>query len=112
MQQFRHWFTTYRQLFAVSLAVNVLLLCLAATGHFEWARENAGTMATLTFLFAVLTRNEIFMRGVFWATVCLVRAASSAVAVSSGSAVVILHVSAPGMRSAVSARTRCAAGCP
>jgi hypothetical protein len=67
--RFRCWLTTYRQLFAACLAINIVLLCLAATGHFEWGKENAGTLTSLTFLCAVLTRNEIWMRGIWWLTV-------------------------------------------
>lgn len=50
VQQLRRWFTTYRQLFALSLAVNVVLVCLAATGNFAWGRNNAGTLSTCFLL--------------------------------------------------------------
>lgn len=60
VQQLRRWFTTYRQLFVLSLAVNVLLVCLAATGNFAWGRNNAGTLATCFVLLLPPTHVQVY----------------------------------------------------
>lgn len=64
-------FTVYKRLFALCLAVNLLVLVVAATGHFPYAKDKAALFSIGNILASVLCRSEAFLRCVFWLTVKL-----------------------------------------
>ncbi|HWH80816.1 MAG TPA: hypothetical protein VNU71_01120 [Burkholderiaceae bacterium] len=55
------WFTTYRQIFLLVSAANLLLLCLSDLGWIGW-RPQAVTLSTANLFLCVLFRNELFIR--------------------------------------------------
>nr|GMD98495.1 adenylate-forming reductase 03009 [Ipomoea batatas]GME02297.1 adenylate-forming reductase 03009 [Ipomoea batatas] len=65
-------FTVYKRLFVVSLAVNITLLILAATGNFRYARQRPALFSIGNILALTLCRSEAVLRVVFWLAVnCL-----------------------------------------
>ncbi|KAK0210559.1 hypothetical protein DFS33DRAFT_1370985 [Desarmillaria ectypa] len=56
------WFNTYRKFFAFTFGLNMIGLCLAASGHFPYAIKYSGAMVVGNLNFAILMRNEIFGR--------------------------------------------------
>nr|GMD06794.1 adenylate-forming reductase 03009 [Ipomoea batatas] len=65
-------FTVYKRLFVVSLAVNITLLILAATGNFGYARQRPALFSIGNILALTLCRSEAVLRVVFWLAVnCL-----------------------------------------
>ncbi|CAL0309288.1 unnamed protein product [Lupinus luteus] len=63
------FFTVYKQLFMVCMALNVTGLVLAAKGHFPYARNRATLFSIVNILALTLSRNEAFFRVVFWLVV-------------------------------------------
>nr|GMD06795.1 adenylate-forming reductase 03009 [Ipomoea batatas] len=65
-------FTVYKRLFVVSLAVNITLLILAATGNIGYARKRPALFSIGNILALTLCRSEAVLRVVFWLAVnCL-----------------------------------------
>ncbi|XP_015161138.1 uncharacterized protein [Solanum tuberosum] len=65
-------FTVYKQLFALSLILNMTFLILASTGNFPYARKKAVLFSIGNIFALTLCRSEAFLRVVFWVTVnCL-----------------------------------------
>ncbi|XP_019168669.1 PREDICTED: uncharacterized protein LOC109164605 [Ipomoea nil] len=65
-------FTVYKRLFVVSLAVNITLLVLAATGNFGYARQRPALFSIGNILALTLCRSEAVLRVIFWLAVnCL-----------------------------------------
>ncbi|XP_047309158.1 adenylate-forming reductase 06235-like [Impatiens glandulifera] len=64
-------FTVYKRLFAVSFALNLIGLILAATGHFIYARERATLFSISNIFVLTMCRSEAFLRVVFWLVVKL-----------------------------------------
>lgn len=64
-------FTIYKRLFAICLTLNIIALVLAATGHFPYARNKPALFSIGNILALTLSRNEIFLRGVFWLVLAL-----------------------------------------
>ncbi|XP_051124826.1 adenylate-forming reductase 03009 [Andrographis paniculata] len=62
-------FTVYKRLFAVSLALNLTGLILAATGNFRYARDRPALFSIANIFALVLCRSEAFLRIVFWLAV-------------------------------------------
>ncbi|KAF8638501.1 hypothetical protein AX16_010484 [Volvariella volvacea WC 439] len=60
--RFTVWFNTYRKFFLISFGLNMILLALAASGHFPYGRKFAGAFVVGNFNFAILMRNEVFGR--------------------------------------------------
>jgi hypothetical protein len=59
---FRLWFNTYRKFFILTTVLNLIGMILAAVGHFEYAENHLGALVLGNLLFAVLMRNELFLR--------------------------------------------------
>ncbi|KAM0270627.1 hypothetical protein ACHAQH_009370 [Verticillium albo-atrum] len=59
---FRLWFSTYRKFFTVIVLLNSTGITLAALGHFPYAENHLGALVLGNLLFAVLMRNELFLR--------------------------------------------------
>lgn len=64
-------FTVYKRLFMVCLTFNVLALTLAATGHFNYAKQKATVFSIGNLLASTLCRSEALLRVVFWLAVKL-----------------------------------------
>lgn len=64
-------FTVYKRLFIACLALNITGLVLAATGHFQYARNRPTLFAIGNLLAITLCRSEAFLRVVFWLAVNL-----------------------------------------
>ncbi|KAH0701509.1 hypothetical protein KY285_015787 [Solanum tuberosum] len=65
-------FTVYKQLFALSLILNMTFLILASTGNFPYARKKAVLFSVGNIFALTLCRSEAFLRVVFWVAVnCL-----------------------------------------
>ncbi|KDP21070.1 hypothetical protein JCGZ_21541 [Jatropha curcas] len=64
-------FTVYKRLFVVSLTLNITFLVLAATGHFQYARNRAALFSICNIFALTLCRSEAFLRVVFWLVVKL-----------------------------------------
>ncbi|KAJ3337429.1 hypothetical protein HDU93_001069, partial [Gonapodya sp. JEL0774] len=62
---FRVWFNTYKRLWVLTVALNAVLLSLAATDRFAYGKMNAPSFALGNILIAVVFRNELFLRGLF-----------------------------------------------
>lgn len=60
------WFNTYRKFFCFTFGLNMIGLGLAASGHFPYAVHFSGAMVVGNFNFAILMRNEIFGRILYW----------------------------------------------
>ncbi|KAK0450670.1 hypothetical protein EV421DRAFT_1703900 [Armillaria borealis] len=56
------WFNTYRKFFTFTFGLNMIGLTLAASGHFPYAIKYSGAMVVGNLNFAILMRNEIFGR--------------------------------------------------
>lgn len=69
--KFRIWYNTYRQLFTLTFSANMIALLLTSLGHFHYGDKNASSIALGNILVAVLVRNELFLRGLFWVLVQL-----------------------------------------
>ncbi|KAK4733174.1 hypothetical protein R3W88_007435 [Solanum pinnatisectum] len=62
----------YKQLFALSLVLNIIFLILASTGNFPYARKKAVLFSIGNIFALTLCRSEAFLRVVFWVAVsCL-----------------------------------------
>ena len=57
---------TCRKLFTITFSLNMIGLGLAASGHWPYAIKYNGAMAVANFNFAILMRNEIFGRCLYW----------------------------------------------
>ncbi|KAF3779764.1 hypothetical protein EJ110_NYTH40682 [Nymphaea thermarum] len=64
-------FTVYKRLFVVSLTINLVMLILAATGNFPYARNRAALFSVANIFALTLCRSEAFLRIVFWLAVKL-----------------------------------------
>ncbi|XP_077228926.1 adenylate-forming reductase 06235-like [Tasmannia lanceolata] len=62
-------FTVYKRLFALCLALNVVFLVLATTGHFPYAKKKAALFSMANILALTLCRTESFLRLVFYLAV-------------------------------------------
>ncbi|KAK7473166.1 hypothetical protein VKT23_001265 [Stygiomarasmius scandens] len=60
------WFNTYRKFFTLTFSLNMIALALAATGHFPYAVKYNGAFVVGNLNFAILMRNEIFGRLLYW----------------------------------------------
>jgi hypothetical protein len=60
------WFNTYRKFFTFCFTVNMVGLTLAASGHWPYGRRYAGSIVVADFFVAILMRNEIFGRFLYW----------------------------------------------
>ncbi|KAH9967889.1 hypothetical protein BC827DRAFT_454625 [Russula dissimulans] len=60
------WFNTYRKLFTFVVILNSVGIALAASGHFPYAEEWTGAMALGNLNAAILIRNELFGRFLYW----------------------------------------------
>ncbi|EJD52904.1 hypothetical protein AURDEDRAFT_157458 [Auricularia subglabra TFB-10046 SS5] len=60
------WFNTYRKFFTFTFTLNCVGIVLAETGHFPYAVKHLGSMLLGNLLFAILMRNEIFGRILYW----------------------------------------------
>lgn len=58
----RLWFNTYRQFFILVTLLNLTGIIMAGLGRFPYAVEHSGAMVLGNLLFAVLMRNELFLR--------------------------------------------------
>ncbi|KAJ3773855.1 hypothetical protein FB446DRAFT_834926 [Lentinula raphanica] len=64
--RFKIWFNTYRKFFCFTFGLNMIGLGLAASGHFPYAIQQSGAMVVGNLNFAILMRNEIFGRILYW----------------------------------------------
>ncbi|WCJ27168.1 Adenylate-forming reductase 03009 [Euphorbia peplus] len=66
-------FTVYKRLFLVCISLNMIMLILAATGNFSYAKKKAALFSIANILALTLCRSELFLRGVFWLSVEIFR---------------------------------------
>lgn len=59
---FRLWFNTYRKFFTFVTLLNLAGLIMTALGRFPYAENHIGALVLGNLLFAVLMRNELFLR--------------------------------------------------
>ncbi|KAL6705995.1 hypothetical protein ACN47E_006097 [Coniothyrium glycines] len=80
------WFNTYRKLFAIVTLLNLTGIIMAALSRFSYAENHLGALVLGNLLFAVLMRNELFIRFLYivaiyglrsWAPVYVKLAATS-----------------------------------
>lgn len=69
--ELRSRLTTYRFMFTFVLAANLAFAVPAMTGLFIFARRNVARIAAANIVLALLTRNELFMRAMYWLEVML-----------------------------------------
>ena len=55
-----------RKLFTFVFTLNIIGISLAASGHFPYAEKYTGAMALGNLNFAILMRNELFGRLLYW----------------------------------------------
>lgn len=53
------------------ITFNLISIILAAAGHFEYANKNIGGMILGNLLTAVMFRNELFLRVLYFLTITL-----------------------------------------
>ena|SRR5712671_912133 len=67
-------FYLFRKLFTFVVALNSAGIALAASGHFPYAKEWTGAMALGNLNVAILIRNELFGRFLYWfVTTCFAK---------------------------------------
>jgi hypothetical protein len=66
---FHLWFNTYRKFFVLCASLNLAAMIAAGLGHFPYAVEHSGAMVLGNLLFAVLVRNELFLRFLYLVTI-------------------------------------------
>jgi hypothetical protein len=59
---FQLWFNTYRKFFILTTSLNLIGMVMAAVGRFDYAQGHLGALVLGNLLFAVLMRNELFLR--------------------------------------------------
>ena len=59
---FQLWFNTYRKFFILTTSLNFVGMVMAALGRFPYAQDHLGALVLGNLLFAVLMRNELFLR--------------------------------------------------
>ncbi|KAI0629044.1 hypothetical protein C8Q77DRAFT_1237765 [Trametes polyzona] len=64
--QFQLWFTTYRKFFFFIVTLNGIGLLLAVLKVWNYPRRYTGAFILGNLLFAILMRNEVFGRCLFW----------------------------------------------
>lgn len=70
---FSLWFNTYRQFFTFIILLNLAGIILAGLGKFPYAQNHLGAMVLGNLLFAVLMRNELFLRLLYMVTIYSLR---------------------------------------
>ncbi|CRK36058.1 Adenylate-forming reductase like protein [Verticillium longisporum] len=84
---FRLWFSTYRKFFTFIVALNLTGIILAILDRFPYAENHLGALLLGNLLTAVLMRNELFLRFLYfisiyglrsWAPICFKIAVTSA----------------------------------
>ncbi|RGP64234.1 hypothetical protein FSPOR_8053 [Fusarium sporotrichioides] len=65
----RIWFDTYRKFFLLCTSLNLVAIILAGLGHFPYAVQHSGAMVLGNLVFAVLVRNELFLRVLYMAAI-------------------------------------------
>jgi len=63
---FKLWYNTYRKLFTICFVINMIGFGFAASGHWPYAIRYTGAFAVANFNVAILVRNEIFGRILYW----------------------------------------------
>jgi hypothetical protein len=66
---FHLWFNTYRKFFILCTSLNLAAMISAGLGRFPYAVEHSGAMVLGNLLFAVLVRNELFLRCLYLVTI-------------------------------------------
>ncbi|KAH8652896.1 hypothetical protein BGZ61DRAFT_500750 [Ilyonectria robusta] len=66
---FRLWFSTYRKFFTLIVLLNLVGIVLAIVGSFPYAENHLGALVLGNLLFAVLMRNELFLRFLYLASI-------------------------------------------
>jgi hypothetical protein len=59
---FQLWFNTYKKFFVFCTTINLVGIIMAAAGHFPYAENHLGALVLGNLLFAILMRNELFLR--------------------------------------------------
>ncbi|XP_078431451.1 adenylate-forming reductase 06235-like [Wolffia australiana] len=62
-------FTVYKRLFTVSITLNLVIISLAISEYFAYAKRKAAAFAVYNVLVLTLCRSEAFLRIVFWSSV-------------------------------------------
>ena len=65
------WWNTYKLLFLTSFTINLVILILAVTDNFSYAKSRAALFSVGNILMLVIVRNEVFLRFLFWLVVKL-----------------------------------------
>ncbi|KAF5251095.1 hypothetical protein FANTH_3857 [Fusarium anthophilum] len=95
---FHLWFNTYRKLFVLCTSLNLAAMISAGLGHFSYAVNNSGAMVLGNLLFAVLVRNELFIRLLYTLTICTLRNVLGSFATTFGSDVDLTTYWRPALR--------------
>ncbi|KAI0692092.1 hypothetical protein BC835DRAFT_1407133 [Cytidiella melzeri] len=64
--RFTLWFNTYRKFYITIVLLNLSGLILAATGKWQYPRKYTGAFVLGNLLTAILMRNELFGRCLYW----------------------------------------------
>ncbi|KAF6764854.1 hypothetical protein DFP72DRAFT_985959 [Ephemerocybe angulata] len=64
--RWRLWLNMYRRFFVLSFGLNMIGLILAASGHWPYAVTYTGAIVVANFNVAILMRNEVFGRFLYW----------------------------------------------
>ncbi|KAM0579023.1 hypothetical protein ACHAO2_003662 [Verticillium nonalfalfae] len=73
---FRLWFSTYRKFFTFIVALNLTGIVLAILGRFPYAENHLGALLLGNLLTAVLMRNELFLRFLYFISIYGLRSAT------------------------------------
>jgi hypothetical protein len=60
--KFKLWYNTYRKFFTFVTLLNLAGIICAALGKFQYAEKHMGALVLGNLLFAILMRNELFLR--------------------------------------------------
>lgn len=70
------WFNTYRKFFIFITTLNLVGMIMAGVGRFHYAQNHLGALVLGNLLFAVLTRNELLLRGLYLVAIYGLRSVS------------------------------------
>lgn len=71
------WFNTYRKFFTFIILLNLAGIIMAALGRFTYAENHLGALVLGNLLMAILMRNELWFRFMYWVAIHGLRSVSS-----------------------------------
>lgn len=73
---FQLWFNTYRKFFIFVLTLNLIGVIMTAVGRFPYAKNHLGSLVLGNLLFAIMMRNELFLRFLYFIAIYGLRSVS------------------------------------